>query len=295
MKPVQFIDIHGHTRKTAGFPRGDQPSFSTPRQMIDHYDRLGIERGVMLPSASPECEHHNQSVEELLELCHTWSPRFIPFCNVDPRSISNSPDAPLDEMMRYYKERGCKGIGEVVANMPFNHPMMENLFRCAEKVSLPLTFHISPTLGGNYGIFDEPGLPLLEGALRKFPTLRFLGHSQAFWAEIAPLAHVEDRKDYPKGPVTRPGRVVELMRRYPNMLGDLSAGSGHNAVSRDEAFGCEFLDEFQDRLFFGMDICSPNVNPPLAPYLRRLAEEKKISQTVFEKVARLNAIRLLEL
>ena len=61
------------------------------------------------------------------------------------------------------------------------------------------------------------------------------------------------RARYPTGPVT-PGRLVELMRRYPNLHGDLSAGSGFGAISRDPEFGYQFLEEFQDRLYWGTDI-----------------------------------------
>lgn len=60
---------------------------------------------------------------------------------------------------------------------------------------------------------------------------------------------------YPGGPVIPGRRVVELMRRYPNLLGDLSAGSGLNALRRDREFGISFLNEFQDKLYFGHDFC----------------------------------------
>ena len=138
-------------------------------------------------------------------------------------------------------------------------------------------------------------LPLLERALTKFPDLVFLGHSQAFWAEIGPLDDPQARRGYPEGPVVRPGRVVELMRRYPNLHGDLSARSGFNAVSRDEQFGLAFLDEFQDRLYFGTDICAPDTPMWLTDYLPRLRSEGRLSEDVFDKIARTNATRLLGL
>ena len=84
-------------------------------------------------------------------------------------------------MVRYYKEPGCKGVGEVCANLPSLDPLMQNLFRLAEENEMPLTFHISPTIGENYGLFDNPGLPQLEECLKRFPNLKFSGHSQAFY------------------------------------------------------------------------------------------------------------------
>lgn len=291
-----FIDIHTHARRVKGFPRGwDKNTYATPDELIAVFDRLAIDRAVVLPCASPECAHVPQSMETLLEVCAEHPERLIPFCNCDPRFLTNSPDAPLDEFLQFYKDQGCKGVGEVTANLRFDDPLVENLFAACQKVGLPLTFHIGPQVGGCYGLVDDPGLPLLEKALEKFPGLVFLGHSQPFWAEIGPLENPEDRCGYPAGRIKKPGRLVELMRRYPDLHGDLSAASGCNALKRDEAFGVGFLDEFQDRLYFGTDICSPDGKAPLADYLKRLLEEKKISETCFNKIARENAERLLGL
>lgn len=290
-----FIDIHMHTRRVPGLPRRGAQAYATPEQLIRRCDLLEIEQAVLLPGVCPECAYQVQGIEEVLDICREHPGRFIPFCNVDPRMLTNSPDAPLGEMIAFYKEAGCKGVGEVSANLPFDDPLVENLFRCCQGQQVPVTFHVAPAIGGCYGLYDDPGLPRLEGALRKFPELVFLGHSQPFWAEIGPLKAPDDRGGYPAGPVSRPGRAVELMRKYPNLHGDLSANSGHNAVSRDEDFGCEFLAEFQDRLYFGTDICAPDTPTPLVDYLLRLRQEGKISQEVFTKIARTNATRLLGL
>jgi hypothetical protein len=85
------------------------------------------------------------------------------------------------------------------------------------------------------------------------------------------------------------------MRKYGNLYGDLSAGSGCNALTRDRAYGIKFLNEFQDRLFFGTDICTPTTPTPLVDYLLELRSNGEISETVFQKVARENAIRVLQL
>jgi len=91
------------------------------------------------------------------------------------------------------------------------------------------------------------------------------------------------------------GRVVELMREHPNLCGDLSAGSGCNAVSRDPEFGYGFLTEFHDRLFFGTDICAPSNTTPLVDFLREAVEGGGISREVYEQVGWKNAERLLGL
>ncbi|MHA1731187.1 MAG: amidohydrolase family protein [Promethearchaeota archaeon] len=291
-----FVDIHVHTHDPPGIPRswgGD--TFATPAQVIARYEELGIEKGVILPWVNPECAYIFNSHEEVLEICEKHGKWFVPFCNVDPRMVSNSPDAPLLNVLLYYQDRGCRGVGEVCANLPFDDPLVENLLRACELAGMPFLFHVAVQIGGLYGLYDNPGLPRLEGALRKFPDLVFLGHSQAFWSEIGPLHDPAERGGYPTGPVEEPGRVVELMRRYPNLHGDLSAWSGYNAISRDEDFGASFLEEFQDRLYFGTDLCSPGGEVPQVQYLLRLRDEGKISNAAFRKIARENAVALLGL
>ena len=54
-----------------------------------------------------------------------------------------------------------------------------------------------------------------------------------------------------------------------------------------------FLNEFQDRLYFGTDICAPDTPTPLVDSLLKLKSEGRISDDVFRKVARDNAARLL--
>jgi len=66
------------------------------------------------------------------------------------------------------------------------------------------------------------------------------------------------KQEYPKGPVKSPMRVPYLLKKYSNLYGDLSAGSGFNAISRDPECGYKFLEEFQDKLLFGTDICHVN-------------------------------------
>ncbi len=290
-----FIDIHVHLRKYPTFFRSGKQSYSTPEQLLKRYDELEIEKAVILPGVSPECSIQPQSVEEVLEICRQFPDRFIPFCNIDPRVITNSPDAPLEEVLTHYKKQGCKGIGEITANLPFLHPLVQNLFEHAEKVKLPVLFHIAPKLGGVYGLYDDIGLPQLEQTLRNFPNLYFLGHSQPFWAEISELETPADRFGYPDYPIRKEGVVPKLFRRYGNLLGDLSAYSGFNAISRDIEYGIHFLNEFQDRLFFGTDICAPDTPTPLIDFLKNLRDTGNISSTVFNKIARENAIKFLHL
>jgi predicted TIM-barrel fold metal-dependent hydrolase len=284
-----FIDIHVHTRLFPGPERLSGGTYATPEQLIEMLRPHGVKRAVILPGVNPECAYIPQSLGEVLAICEKYPDFFIPFMNVDPRSVANSPNADLGHLMRYWKARGCKGIGEVCASLRFDDPLMENLFRHAQENGLPLTFHIAPKMGGYYGIVDDLGLPGLDGALRKFPRLKFLGHSQPFWAEISGDLTEEKRKVVPGG------ATVRFFREHANLYGDLSpaAGSGYNAISRDPDFGYAFLEEFQDRLLFGTDICSPRDKLDLIPFLNEAVEKGRISRAAYEKICYRNAEKIL--
>lgn len=290
-----FIDIHAHTRALAGPPRGNKPAYATPEQLLERYKAIGVDAAALLPGVSPEGAYVPQSNQEILQICQRYPDRFIPFCNVDPRSMTNSGDAPLGDLLAYYRDHGCKGIGEVTANLPFLDPMVQNLFKHVERIGFPLTFHVGAQLGGVYGLYDEPGLPQLERSLARFPNLVFLGHSQSFWAEMGRLEKPADRYGYPAYPIGEEGVVPKLLRQYPNLYGDLSAKSGWNALHRDPGYAVQFLNEFQDRLVFGTDICVPDAPTPLVDFLLDLRDSRRIGETVFQKVARGNAVRLLGL
>jgi len=296
-----FIDIHAHAyRKPIPFV----VQFCTAEQVIERYDQMGIEKGVLLPIVSPEI-YLPQANEDILEMAEQHPDRFIPFCNIDPRALTNSVDAPLDRLLRYYRDQGCKGVGEIMLNVPMRDPMVQNLFKHAEAVGLPVTFDGSDQIGGDFGLYDDPGLPQLEHTMQRFPDLIVLAHGPVFWTEIAPLETPAQRKTTfrpngqqvgwqpPSGPIKEEGVVPKLLRRYPNLYGELS--DAYNALSRDPEYGPEFVAEFQDRLLFGTDICHFGQQFPLRDMLLTWRDTGKISEEVFHKVARENAVQLLDL
>ena len=289
-----FIDIHGHAYRKPGPPQDGRTIFPSPEEVLKRYDELEIDAGILLPLIGPET-YLPQSNEDILEMSENSNGRFIPFCNIDPRGISNSPDAPLDIWLNYYKKAGCKGLGEVMPNLDFVDPRVLNLFKHAENIGFPVIFDSCDRIGGRYGLHDDPGLPQLEYCLQTFPRLKILGHGPAFWAEIAELKEPLSKNAYPNYPVEKEGAVPRLLRKYDNMYADLSAGSGFNAFSRDPEYAVKFINEFQDKLFYGTDICSFKQNIPMPGFLLDLKSKGKISKTVFDKVARENAIALLDL
>jgi len=289
-----FIDIHAHAYRRECPLADGRTCFATPDEVIKRYDELGIEKGAYLPLIGPE-EYLPQSNEDVIEICEQSGGRLFPFCNLDPRGLGNSPEADFSIWIEHYKKRGCKGIGEFMPNLPFEDPRCQNFFKHAEKAGLPIIFDISARLGVGYGIYDDMGLPQLERTLQRFPDLVIFGHGVAFWSEIGVFETPADKATYPSYPVREEGVVPKLMRRYPNLWGDLSANSGYNALARDPEYAVRFLNEFQDKLCFGTDICSADQELPLAGFLIKFRNEGKLSQQAFEKIARKNAIKLLGL
>jgi len=297
-----FIDIHAHAyRKTPPFVC----RFCTAEQLIARYDEAGIEKGVLLPIVSPEI-YFPQANEDIPEMVEQYPDRFIPFCNIDPRILTNSPDAPLDLVLRYYRDQGCKGLGEVMPNVPVMDPMVQNLFKHAEDVGFPVIYDGSDQVGGDFGLYDDPGLPQLEQTLQRFPKLIILGHGPVFWSEIGRLEAPEEnavfrpragqlKRTRPSGPIKEEGIMPKLLRKYPNLYGDLSDWNPWNALSRDPEYGPKFVTEFQDRLLFGTDICYFEMPFSMIDLLLNWRDTKTISESVFNKVARENAVKLLSL
>lgn len=295
-----FIDIHAHAYRIK-----PMFMFCTAEKLLEQYDRLKIDMGVLLPVVSSEI-YFPQAVEDIVEMSQQYQDRFIPYCNIDPRVLTNSPIAPLDKVIRYFKGLGCKGIGEVMPHLPLMDPMVQNLFACAEKEDMPIVYDGSAQLTGDFGLYDDAGLPQLEYTLQMYPKLKVFGHGPVFWNEIGRLDTVAQRGVFmhpdghqvlnlPTGPIYEEGAVPRLFRRYPNLHGDLSDPTAYNAIARDTNYGARFLTEFQDRLYFGTDICSENAEIELDQLLISWRDTGKISQTVFRKIAYDNAAKLLGL
>ena len=294
---IPKIDIHCHVAKMAWTCRKDGTRGPTAEEMMPMHDSLGVDRAVILPFLSPEYNSTLLTNEDAYLIAQKYPERYYWFCNIDPRFGEYDPETDFSDRMEFYIAHGAKGIGELSAPFPFDHPLYLNLFKYAEKYNLPVLFHIGDGKYHDYGIADEIGLPRLEKVLGMFPNLTFIGHSQKFWAEISDDVTEENRNDYPTGKVN-PGRLPYLLDKYPNLHCDFSAGSGGNAMTRDPEYAVEFMEKYQDRLYFGCDVChlldDPNIEFPLSHFLDDLVESGKLSQEAYNKICRDNVLKILE-
>jgi predicted TIM-barrel fold metal-dependent hydrolase len=286
------------------FPTVKTPYAQSPLISVDEYikfmDQKGIDKAVILPFSYAEYSAYGQSFGEILYICEKHPDRFIPFCNIDPR-LPKRPDlVKVDDFVFFltqFKEMGAKGLGELLARMPWNEPRMLKLLEACEIVGLSITFHtITPEFNG-YGVLDYPGLELLEGVLKKFPKLKFLGHSAAFWSEISGDLKISEKHVYSSAPVKDGGAITRLLREYSNLYGDISAGSGLNALKRDPEFGWRFIDEFQDRLLLGLDYAFPEykVYHVHIEWLTKAKQDGNISIEAYEKIMWKNLNKVLDL
>lgn len=102
------------------------------------------------------------------------------------------------------------------------------------------------------GVFST-GFKRFEAMLKAYPKTKFIGHADAFWANVG--ADYANEAAYPTGPIKRGSVTDKLLGNYANLYGDLSANSGNNTLSRDPSFTADFLARHQNKLVLGSD-CS---------------------------------------
>ena len=284
---MKKIDLHMHVMTALNLPKIGKINLSGPKKMIAHMEELGIKKAVLMSSGEKKIPFGNNRVCQ--KICEKYPEHFAWMCMLD-----ETDEAAVYARLASYKAWGAVGIGELTINKPLSDSFLQAVFAAAEKLSLPVTIHMSPEVGYKYGVVDEPGLPLLEEVLKKYPNLKVLGHSQVFWIEISGDAPTdkEGRSAWGSGPVTPGGRVPELFAKYENLYGDLSANSAGQAIMRDPEFGLKFLETYADRLFFATDMVNADMVFPLGKWLDEQVEKGTLSKEAHAKICWGNAERV---
>jgi predicted TIM-barrel fold metal-dependent hydrolase len=278
--PGPYFDMHTHLGQT-----WNSTQILTAEALLRWMDSHSIERAIVLPLVSPESSSYPLTTDFVLAQTKPFRDRLVPFCSIDPRTSFNGGQQGLVEMMRRYIDAGARGFGEHKPGVPFDDPRNLRVFAACQEVGLPVLFHLDSQRNT-----DRPGLPGLEKVLRETPECVFIGHGPGWWASIS--GDASDLGGYPKGPVTPGGAIDRLMQNYPNIYGELSAGSGANSILRDLEFGREFLIRRQDRVLFGTDFLSPGQE---VPQFELFEERLNLPANVRDLVLRENAKRLIDL
>lgn len=221
------VDCHHHLRRTA-------------EANITHLDGCGVSNAMALARAN--------SAEAISEIQTKYPRRVLGwFASAD----ITKPDA--EEILTKAVKSGAIGFGELKFHVEAAGPELRRMYALAAELGVPILIHFqevphTPT----EGVFST-GFKNFEAMLKAYPKTTFIGHADAFWANISADYHNEI--DYPKGKITRGGVTDKLLGDYANLYGDLSANSGNNALSRDPEFTPDFLKRHLNKLIFGSD-CS---------------------------------------
>ena len=236
-----IIDIHQHTDYHG----------RTAEQLLAHQRAMGITTTILLPSGRPvNTASTHEGISNGLqaratgnEVCYAFARQYPKEFVFGANEVSDLPDATL-EIEKYLKV-GAKVIGESKFGVACDSPEMQKIYKLAEAYDVPVLMHWQFKMY-NYGF--ERFYKMLE----QFPKVNFIGHAQTWWANID-KDHTDQSVLYPKKKVTPGGLTDRLLSDYPNMYGDLSAGSGLNSLLRDEDHAREFLKRHQDKLLYGSD------------------------------------------
>src|SRR5215467_1747604 len=220
------LDIHSHLRQ--GLDAN-----------MTHMQGCGITDAVLLARAA--------SSEQIKAIQAKYPKRFVWAATAD----ITKPEAV--EVLTQAVKDGALGFGEIKFHVEADGPELRRIYALAAELDVPILVHFQevPHFEGE-GVFST-GFKRFEAMLKAYPKTRFIGHADAFWANLS--ADYANESAYPTGPIKRGGVTDKLLGDYANLYGDLSANSGNNALSRDPEFTGDFLKRHQDKLIFGSD-CS---------------------------------------
>lgn len=213
------------------------------RQGLDanatHMDGCGVTKAVLLCRANAS--------QQVKAMQAKYPNRFVWSASAD----ITKPDA-ADILTKAVKD-GAQGLGEIKFHVEADGPELRRMYALAAELSVPILVHFQevPHFEGE-GVWST-GFKRFAAMLKAYPKTKFIGHADAFWANVS--ADYAEKDAYPVGPIKRGGVTDKLLADYPNLFGDLSANSGNNALSRDAEFTADFLKRHQNKLMFGSD-CS---------------------------------------
>lgn len=276
-----IIDIHQHTNYRE----------RTNAQLLAHQRAMGVTQTILLPAGRPtqrpstaDGKHNGLGGvgaggnESALAMARQF-PGEVYFGAND---VTDFPEARAE--IAKYLDLGGVIIGEQKFGVELDSPESQILYAMAADYGVPILMHLQ------HGTYNT-GFERLPKMLEKFPKTTFIGHAQTWWANID-KNHADQAVLYPKGPVTPGGLTDRYLADYPNMFADMSAGSGLNALLRDEDHTRGFLDRHQSKILYGSD-CDDRVGSGPAcqgsqtiAAIRRFAPNKAIERKILYENAK---------
>lgn len=241
VRPAPIIDIHQHVNYSN---RPDEV-------LLQHQRAMGVTTTILLPAGRPmnNAATHDGVANGLEakafgnEACYQFArahPQEFLFAANEVPDVEDAPAA-----IEKYLKLGAVMIAEQKFGVQCDSPAMQKIYALAQAHDVPVLMHWQ-FQRFNYG-FER-----FHRMLGKYPRVNFIGHAQTWWANVD--RNYRDQAGlYPQGPITPGGLTERYLADYPNMFGDLSAGSGLNALTRDATFTPGFFQRHQDKLLYGSD------------------------------------------
>lgn len=270
--PEPIIDIHQHVGYS-GRPN---------EALLMHQRTMGVTKTILLPAGrTVERASTHHGISNGLQAQCLGNDACYRFARAHRKEFyfgaNEVPDLPeTSKAIEQYLKRGAVILAEQKFGVECDSPEMQALYRLAAEYRVPILMHWEHAMY-NYG-FER-----FHTMLERHPKTLFIGHAQTWWANID-KNHTNQAVLYPKGKVAPGGLTDRYLSDYPNLYGDLSAGSGLNALTRDEDFTRDFLRRHQAKLMYGSD-CNDRVGKGSAcsgaqtiAAVRRLAATKEIER-----------------
>jgi predicted TIM-barrel fold metal-dependent hydrolase len=267
------IDIHQHTPYSG----------RTAEELVAHQRTMGITKTVLLPAGRKYGLAADAGGNDVvIVLAKQYPKEYVFFAN-------ELPDIPeTKSVIEKYLKMGAVGIGEQKFGVESDSKYIDLVADIARHFNVPVLLHFQyKTYNLNFENFHK--------ILERHPKVNFIGHAQTWWGNID--KNHDQAALYPKGKVTPGGLTDRWLSDYPNMYADMSAGSGLNAMMRDEEHAKGFMARHQNKLLYGSD-CSDKFgkgekcsgSQQLAA-IRRLAPDAK----AVHKILYANASRVIKI
>jgi uncharacterized protein len=219
------FDLHFHLRPQ-------------PASNLAHLDGAGVTKANLLTRSG--------ALEQVKAVQAAAPGRFTWFSSYDV----TKPDA--EQVLTQAVKDGAQGFGEMKFHVAADGPELRRMYALAAELRVPILIHFQEVDHfANEGTWSTGFAKTFDSILKAYPKTTFIGHADAFWANVSADYHNEAA--YPTGPIKRGGLTDKWLGDHPNLFGDMSANSCNNAMSRDPEFTADFVKRHQDKLLVGSD------------------------------------------
>jgi predicted TIM-barrel fold metal-dependent hydrolase len=222
-----LLDIHQHTNYGG----------RTDQQLVAHQAYHLVTTTVLLPGAGWMLSELGDNAS-CAKLQADFPDMFLRF------ACSDVAESRTEDVLRGNIHRGAIGFGELKFHVAVDSPEMHRVYKLADELKVPVLLHFQ------YEMYNT-GFERFESILKAYPRVIFIGHAQTWWGHIS--SELDPMVMYPTGRVKPGGLTDRWLSDYANVYGDLSAGSGANALTRDPDFAQDFLERHYRKLLWGSD------------------------------------------